>query len=83
MSLYKTRMPTDEEIARAVAYYQKQKEASRRYYQANKEKVAERRKAKYHEAHPEAKTRNRRVQYPSSSPLGDEPCESVVLPTSS
>lgn len=74
-------MPTAEEIARAVAYYEKQKEASRRYYQANKAKVAERRKAKYHEAHPEAKTRTRRVQ--SSSPLGDEPSESVVLPTSS
>ena len=74
-------MPTDEEIARAVAYYEKQKEASRRYYQANKAKVAERRKAKYHEAHPDAKTRTRRVQYPSSSPLGDEPSSSVVLPT--
>ena len=75
-------MPTDEEIARAVAYYQKQKEASRRYYQANKEKVSERRKAKYHETHPDAKTRNRRAQS-SSSPSGDEPSESIVLPTSS
>jgi hypothetical protein len=74
-------MPTEREIEVALAHYQKQKEASRRYYQTHKAEVCERRKARYHAAHPDAPTRNRKPKDQSSSPLGDEPSSSVSLPT--